>query len=123
MDSASKGFKDLVAWQRAMDLVDLTYSTTSDWPADERFGVVAQIRRAAVSVPANIAEGNARSGAREFFHHVSNAFGSLAEVEALALIAARLGYIDPDTAAALEERIVATRRPLLGLLRSLRNAA
>jgi four helix bundle protein len=106
-----------------MDLVELVYDSSQVWPADERFGIVAQIRRAAVSVPSNIAEGNARSGSREFFHHVSIAFGSLAEVETHVLIAARLGYLASDKAAALEERIVATRRPLLGLLRSLRTSA
>jgi four helix bundle protein len=82
-----QSFRDLVAWQRAMDLAEGVYHATSTWPRDEVFGLTAQVRRAAVSVMANIAEGHGRTGSREFLHHLSIADGSLSEVEAHLLFA------------------------------------
>jgi four helix bundle protein len=120
VDGPASGFKGLVAWQRAMELVECIYAATAGWPEAERFGLAAQVRRAAVSVPSNLAEGHARSGPREFLHFVSMAFGSLAEVETQVLIADRLGYLDTDTKQHLLDGIIAARRPLSGLLRSLR---
>ncbi len=114
------GFKDLGAWQRGMDLVTLIYSTTRQWPSEERFGSTSQVRRAAVSVPSNVAEGHGRTGPREFLHHVSIAFGSLAEVETHILIATRLGYLDEGQARQLLNCVIDARRPLSGLLQSLR---
>ena len=123
METAGKGFRELVAWQRGIELVEQVYASSRGWPADERFGLVAQVRRAAVSVPSNIAEGNARTGTRAFLHHVSIAFGSLAEVETHVVIAKRLGFLDKGQAQQLYERIIGARRPMLGLLRGLRDAA
>ena len=123
MERAGRGFKDLVAWQRGISLVEQVYDSSRSWPADERFGLVAQIRRAAVSVPSNVAEGNARTGTREFLHHVSIAFGSLAEVETHVVIAERLGFLDKGHAQQLYESVINARRPLFGLIRSLRDAA
>jgi four helix bundle protein len=115
------GFKELAAWQRGMDLVAQVYAATRAWPDEERFGLTSQVRRAAVSVPSNVAEGHARSGPREFFHHVSIAFGSLAEVEAQVLIAKRLGYLNQEQAHPLLECLIEARRPLYGLLQTLRS--
>ena len=117
-----QGYQDLVAWQRALDLVIGVYDATRRWPTEERFGLVAQVRRAAVSVPSNIAEGHGRSGAREYLHHASVAFGSLCELETQLLIAARLGYLDATDSASLLAQIGDVRRLLLGLIRSLREA-
>lgn len=69
------GDRKLEVWQRAMDLVDAIYSVTSDFPADERFGLTSQRRRAAVSIPSNIAEGYGRSHHKEYIQHVSIARG------------------------------------------------
>ncbi len=95
--SEGHSFRDLVAWQRAMDLVEMVYEVSRRWPSEETFGLTAQARRAVVSIVANIAEGQGRSGPREFRHHLSLADGSLSEVEALLLVASRLRYIDVST--------------------------
>jgi four helix bundle protein len=84
---------DLRVWQAAMDLVVESYRLGELLPAREQFGLVAQIRRAATSVPANIAEGHGRVHRREYLHHLSIARGSLKELETLVAIAERLGYL------------------------------
>jgi four helix bundle protein len=91
-----RDFRDLRVWQVAMDLVIESYRLGELLPSRERFGLVAQIRRAATSIPANIAEGNGRVHRREYLHHLSMARGSLNELQTLALIAERLGYV-PST--------------------------
>jgi four helix bundle protein len=89
-----RGYRDLIAWQKAMALVKNVYEATRDWPSVEQFGLTSQVRRAVVSVPANIAEGQGRYGSRELLHHLSVAHGSLCEVETLMLIAVDLEYLD-----------------------------
>jgi four helix bundle protein len=79
-----------------MDLVEVVYAATRSWPKEEAYGLTSPIRRAVVSVPSNIAEGQGRSSTREFLHHLSIAYGSLLEVETQALVAQRLGYISQD---------------------------
>jgi four helix bundle protein len=115
-----QSFRDLVAWQRAIDLAESIYHATYDWPADERFGLTSQIRRAAVSVMANIAEGQGRTGPREFLHHLSIADGSLSEVEAHLIFAHRLQFIDEATLDRLLQHLEQTRGPLRGLIQRLR---
>lgn len=88
---------NLQAWQVSMNLVKLIYSWSNSFPSEEKFGLLSQIRRAAVSVPSNIAEGAARSGSREFAHFLSIARGSLSEVETQYLIAVDLGFA-PESA-------------------------
>jgi four helix bundle protein len=83
---AVQSYQDLTAWQKAMDLVEAVYRATQQWPRDELYGLTNQARRAAVSVPANIAEGKARFGPSEFFHRLSIALGSLHETETHLLI-------------------------------------
>lgn len=89
-------YKDLIVWQKAMDLVELVYQVTSSFPKEERYGLTNQLRRAAVSIPSNIAEGHARSSTAEFQRFLSIARGSLAEVETQLLIARRLGYLSEE---------------------------
>jgi four helix bundle protein len=96
-----KSYKDLVVWQKAMDLVEMIYHVTKDFPTDERYGLTNQLRRAAVSIPSNIAEGQARHSTAEFKNFLSIARGSLAEVETQLLIARRLNYIEPEKLAEL----------------------
>jgi four helix bundle protein len=115
-----RSFRDLIAWQRAIDLVEGIYVATQDWPSDERFGLTSQIRRAAVSVMANIAEGQGRTGSREFLHHLSIADGSLSEVEAHLLFAHRLRFIDEATLDRLLQHLERTRSPLRGRIPRLR---
>ncbi|HTU32690.1 MAG TPA: four helix bundle protein, partial [Candidatus Acidoferrum sp.] len=87
-----KHYKELKVWQKGMAVSKAVYELTSKFPADERFGLVAQLRRAAVSVPSNIAEGQARHGTREFLQFLSHAGGSLAELETQLLLSVDLGY-------------------------------
>jgi four helix bundle protein len=85
-------YRDLFVWQKGMALAKQVYSLTHSFPFDERFGLVAQMRRAAVAVPSNIAEGQARHGKREFVHFLSHAEGSLAELDTQLALAIELGY-------------------------------
>src|SRR6266567_3055655 len=87
------GYRDLIVWQDSMDLVVAIYRTTATFPKDERYSLVNQLRRAAVSVPSNIAEGQGRSRTGDYLRHLSVAVGSLSELETQILIARRLEYI------------------------------
>ena len=111
---------DLKVWQLGMDVCERIYALTRDFPTDERFGLISQLRRAAISVPANIAEGNARSSTKEYLRHLSIAIGSLAEVETFLELAARLAYGQPVAIRQLMDSIGEERRMLRGLQRSLR---
>lgn len=91
-----KSYQDLIVWQKSMDLVERVYRMTTVFPRDEVYGLSSQIRRAAVSIPSNIAEGQARKSTAEFLHFLSIAQGSRAEVETQTLIAQRLGYVTPN---------------------------
>ena len=86
-------YKDLVVWQKAIDLTIEIYSLTNLFPKEEMYGLVSQIRRSAVSIPSNIAEGQARKYHQQFSHFLSIAQGSLAELETQIIIAMKLGYI------------------------------
>jgi four helix bundle protein len=113
------GFEDLLVWQRSMQVVLDVYRVSSSFPADERFGLTAQIRRAAVSVPSNIAEGHERHTTREYIRFVSMAEGSLAEMTTQLRIACDLGYCaNPDVQPLLGE-MTEIRRMLNALRRSL----
>ena len=97
MPSDVRSYQDLEVWRFAVDWTEAVYRTTAAWPTDERFGLISQVRRAAVSVASNIAEGAARRGTGEFLQFVGMAQGSLAEAETQLLIASRLGYLrEPD---------------------------
>jgi four helix bundle protein len=89
---APQNFKDLLVWQRGMALAKWIYEITRTFPSDERFGLVAQMRRAAVSIPSNIAEGQARHTTGEFVQFISHAEGSLAELETQLRLSAELGF-------------------------------
>lgn len=109
---------ELKAWQDAMELVKEIYRVTRDFPKEEIYGLVSQMRRAAVSIPSNIGEGAARGGDREFIQFLIIARGSLSELETQLLISNDLGYMQdvPD----IQERIDRLFALIGGLLRSLR---
>jgi four helix bundle protein len=86
-------YKDLVVWQRAIELVCAAYDVSRKLPPEERFALGDQIRRAAVSVPANVAEGHSRAGRREFLHFLAVSAASLTELETHLIIAERVGYV------------------------------
>jgi four helix bundle protein len=118
-----RSFKDLVAWQKSMDLVTEVYRTSQGFPKEEIFGLTSQIRRSAVSVPSNIAEGNARTSKKEFQYFLSNARGSLAELETQILIAHQLAYINETAKNQMLDRLWEVGRILNGLLSSLKKSS
>ncbi len=115
-----QSYRDLIAWQRGVDLVEGIYRATQNWPREETYSLTDQVRRAAVSVPANIAEGHGRHSTKEFLQHLGIASGSLCEAETHLVIANRLQYVSPDDLEALLEQTAEVGRLLHGLKRSLR---
>ena len=113
-------FRDLEVWQQAMTLVVECYSLTDRFPASERFGLVAQLRRSCCSIPSNIAEGHNRGSTRVFLHHVNIARGSEAEFDTQVEIAIRLGFCTADSVKKLQERRAEIGRMLSGLSAALR---
>jgi four helix bundle protein len=98
-----RSYKDLFAWQKSMDLVTAIYRTTAGFSKDELFGLTSQLRRAAVSIPSNIAEGQGRLSEKEFRHFLGQARGSLMEVETQLQIAENLSYLPKEQSAALKQ--------------------
>jgi four helix bundle protein len=96
-----KSFRDLDVWRLGVELAETVYRVTARFPKAELFGLTSQMRRAAVSIPSNIAEGRARNSTREFLHFLSISRGSLAELETQLELAIRLDYTDSDLDAAL----------------------
>jgi four helix bundle protein len=88
-----KNYQDLIAWQKAMDLVEEVYIASKAFPREEIYGLRSQVRRAAISIPSNVAEGQGRRTTPDFLRHLSIAYGSLREVETQILIATRLRYL------------------------------
>jgi four helix bundle protein len=114
-----QGFRGLIAWQKAMDLVESVYRATQHWPSEETYGLTNQVRRAAVSVPANIAEGQGRNSRQEFARFLAIARGSLCEVETHLLIAQRLTYLNEQNTDVLIGQATEVGRLLHGLRQSL----
>ena len=118
MGNELKTHKDLDAWKRSLDLVEVVYKVTKEFPQEELYGLTNQLRRAAVSIPSNIAEGAARGSKKEFIQFLHIALGSLSEVETQVTIAKRLGYL--RDVGNIEEQIQTVRKLILGLVRYLR---
>lgn len=118
----TKNYEDLVVWQRAVDLIPKVYELVNRFPKHETYALSDQVRRSAVSVPANIAEGQARQHPKEFLQHLSIARGSLAELHTLLIVAHRLGYVEGSRLNDIEQSLALIRRPLAGLISSVRKA-
>ena len=116
---SGQNYRDLLAWQRAMDLVVAVYKASSTWPKEEQYGLTNQVRRASVSVPSNIAEGQGRRGRAEFLRHLGIAHGSLRELETQVIIASRLHYLGKEHSDRLLAQAAEVGRLLQGLMRSL----
>jgi four helix bundle protein len=114
-----KSHEDLDVWKQAIELADASYELCRSFPSDERFGLVSQLQRSAVSVAANIAEGSARESTREFLRHLSIAQGSLAEVQTLLVIARRRGFCSIDAHVRVADLSANVGRMLVGLRRAL----
>ena len=119
MEKKPQNYKDLVVWQKGISLAKAIYPLTMNFPGEEKFGLVAQMRRAAISIPSNIAEGQARHTTGEFIQFISHAEGSTAELETQLILAIELGFAEAkrtESAFALVDDI---RRMLNGLRRKL----
>ncbi|HEV3062894.1 MAG TPA: four helix bundle protein [Vicinamibacterales bacterium] len=116
----SSTYRSLDVWQEGMRLVEQCYAATRAFPHEELFGLTSQLRRAAVSIPSNVAEGACRNSDRAFCNHVAIALGSHGELETCLEIGRRLGYVSDSVAEALEGVCSTTGRLLNGLHRSLR---
>jgi four helix bundle protein len=119
----AKHYKELLVWQKGMSLAKSVYGLTARFPTDERFGLVSQMPRAAISVPSSIAEGQARRGTREFLQFLSHASGSLAELETQLLLSVDMKYCSENEVESvagliseLQKMIAALRRTLEGSL-------
>lgn len=118
-----RSYEDLIAWQKAVEFCQQVYEVSGAFPPDERFGLISQVRRSAVSVPSNIAEGYGRGTPAEYVRFLRVARGSLYEVETQLVIAARLGFLPTDRFNKLREQSRECGRILAGLLRSIENKA
>ncbi|MBI5055518.1 MAG: four helix bundle protein [Nitrospirae bacterium] len=118
-NSKIQSFRDLTIWQDAIKLVKVIYETTKTFPSAETYGLTSQIRRAAVSVPSNIAEGHIRNHRAEFKQFLFIALGSLAELETQMIIASELGYMDEESKEKIIERITVIGRQIRSLVSKL----
>jgi four helix bundle protein len=119
----AKSYRDLIAWQKAIALVTEIYRITRQFPKEEIYGLTSQIRRAAVSVPSNIAEGQARLSKLEFKNFLSHARSSLVEIETQLLIARNLNYLPEPAADRLLKQVTEVARILNGLLNTVRTSS
>jgi four helix bundle protein len=115
-----RNYRDLIAWQQAMDLVEVICRLTKQFPKEEMYALSTQVRRAAFSIPSNIAEGQGRRGDREFSRFLDIAHGSLRELETQVLIAQRLKYIDSTTSNNVLELAAKVGRLITGLANALK---
>lgn len=116
----AKPHKRLEVWKEAMGLVTSIYKISSSFPGTEQYGLTSQIRRAAISVPSNIAEGLTRASRKERLHFMHIARASISEIDTQLEIAERLGFINQDAHVAIDGNLQQTERLLSGLIRSLK---
>jgi four helix bundle protein len=119
MEKKTQNYKDLVVWQKGIALGKLTYQLTTKFPSEEKFGLISQMRRAAVSIPSNIAEGQARHTTGEFIQFISHAEGSVAELETQLILSIELGFAKTENGKAAFILLDEIRRMLNGLRRKL----
>jgi len=113
--------KNLEVWKKGIEIAKLIYQITETFPKAEKFGLIAQMKRAAVSIPSNIAEGAARHTPKEFIQFLHNAQGSLSELDTQIIIAHELGFIKNEDRELLEKELIHENKMLTGLMKSLRN--
>ncbi len=117
-----KSFRDLIVWQKAHLLVLEIYSITKNFPSDEKFGIILQLRRAAYSIPANIVEGHARKSKKEFLHFLNISKASLAELRYFLLLSNDLEYITPSIYDSIESKSDEVARILYAFIKKLQNS-
>jgi four helix bundle protein len=112
---AIRDYKDLRVWQKAMELAERIYDVTRQFPSEEKFGIVSQMRRASVSVPSNLAEGQARNTTGEFVQFISHAEGSLAELDTQLRLSVALGFCEKTDLEAVAGLVTDLQKMLKGL--------
>ncbi len=112
--------KDLEVWKNSIELVKEVYEVTGNYPQSEMYGLVNQMRRAAISVPSNIAEGAARNSSKEFVRFLSVSQGSLSELETQIIVSERLGFLESQYSKGLSDKMALIRAQLTGLVRSIK---
>jgi|SRR5665213_127963 len=117
--NGAQSYHDLLVWQKSMALAREIYKITADFPSEEKFGLISQMRRAAVSVPSNIAEGQARNTTGEFVQFISHAEGSMAELDTQLMLAVDLDFLSSEKAKSCLDSIAELRRMLNGLRRAI----
>ena len=115
-------YRDLEAWQKSMAITKAIYSLTKEFPKEEKFSFTSQVQRAAVSVPANIAEGYGRAHRGDYIHHLSIARGSLMELETLLILAVRIKYLNREKATGLWDECTQIEKLLTSMILSLRKS-
>ena len=123
MEKKPQNYKDLIVWQKGIELAKLIYRLSAKFPGEEKFGLVSQMRRAAISIPSNIAEGQARHTAGEFIQFISHGEGSVAELNTQLILATELRFCSNGDAQPASELTEHLRRMLNGLRRKLQNPA
>lgn len=119
MENAGGSYENLIVWRKSITLVKMIYGISKEFPNEEKFGLISQIRRAAVSIPSNIAEGQARRTTPDYIRFVSIAEGSLAEVETQLIISIELGFCSKDATRECFSLMIEVRKMLSSLRRSL----
>jgi four helix bundle protein len=113
--------KNLLVWQKSISFVTAIYELTRTFPKEEIYCLISQLRRAAISIPSNIAEGSARKNTKEFIQFLHVSLGSAAELETQLIISVNLGYIDNQTSISLQNELEEIFKMLSGLIRSLKS--
>lgn len=116
---AIRTFKDLIVWQKAYALVLKLYKVTKHFPAEEKFGIISQIRRASIAIPSNIAEGYGRQYLKQYIQFLYIAYGSGAELETQLMLSKDLGFLDEEKYKELIEKYYEVERMLMALIKSL----
>ena len=116
-----KTHKDLDVWKKSVSLVTSIYEVTKTFPKDEIYGITNQIRRSAVSIPSNMAEGSARKGEKEFIQFLYISLGSMAELETQLIIANNLKYVNLNDYELMTGRLEEIRKMIIGLIKFVKN--
>lgn len=116
-----KSHKDLDVWKRSVELVTFIYEVTKTFPKEEMYGITNQIRRAAISIPSNIAEGAARNHSKEFIQFLYISLGSISELETQTIISENLIFLSSDDSIKIQNELTELRKMTIGLIKSLGN--
>lgn len=118
-EASHKGFEDLLVWQRSLDFAEIIYKITRDFPKEEKYGLISQMRRSAISISSNISEGCGRNNYKEFRQFLGNAMGSISEIKTQIILSKRVGYIQTNSYDELILLIDEIRRMTYGLKSSI----